>query len=60
MGSCRRELLDHVTALSERHLKRLMREYIRYCHEDRTHLSEIIAASAVRMANTNENETGIR
>ena len=24
--------------LNERHLKRLMREYIRYYHEDRTHL----------------------
>jgi len=38
VGSCRRELLDHVIVLNERHLKRLMHEYIRYYHEDRTHL----------------------
>jgi putative transposase len=38
VGSCRRGLLDHVIVLNERHLKRLMREYIRYYHKDRTHL----------------------
>jgi hypothetical protein len=31
-------MLDHVIVLDERHLKRLMNEYIRYCHDDRTHL----------------------
>jgi transposase InsO family protein len=30
IGSCRRELLDHVIALDERHLLRLMREYVSY------------------------------
>jgi len=38
VGSCRRELLDHVIPLDEQHLKRLLREYISYHHEDRTHL----------------------
>jgi len=38
VGSCRRDLLDHVIVLNERHLKRLMIEYIRYYHDDRTHL----------------------
>jgi putative transposase len=38
VGSCRRDLLDHVIPLNERHLKRLMGEYVRYYHEDRTHL----------------------
>jgi transposase InsO family protein len=38
VGSCRRDLLDHVIVMNERHLKRLMAEYIRYYHEDRTHL----------------------
>ncbi len=38
MGSCRRDLLDRVIILNERHLKRLMSEYLRYYHEDRTHL----------------------
>ena len=31
-------LLDHVIAVNERHLKRLLSEYVRYYHEDRTHL----------------------
>ena len=35
VGSCRRDLLDHVIPLSERHLKRLLADYLRYC---RTHL----------------------
>ena len=39
VGNCRRDLLDHVIVLNERHLKRLMREYVRYYHEDRTHLA---------------------
>lgn len=38
VGSCRRELLDNVIALNERHLKRLLSGYISYYHEDRTHL----------------------
>jgi putative transposase len=36
--SCRRDLLDHIIAVNERHLKRLLSEYVRYYHEDRTHL----------------------
>jgi putative transposase len=38
VGSCRREILDHVIALNERHLRRLLSEYISYYHEDRTHI----------------------
>jgi transposase InsO family protein len=38
VGSCRRDLFDHVIVLNERHLKRLMTEYVRYYHNDRTHL----------------------
>jgi putative transposase len=37
VGSCRRELLDHVIVLNENHLRRLIRDYIRYYHEDRIH-----------------------
>jgi putative transposase len=37
VGSCRRELLDHVIVLDERHLRRLVRDYIHYYHEDRIH-----------------------
>ncbi len=36
--SCRRDLLDHVIAGGEPHLKRLLTEYVAYYHEDRTHL----------------------
>jgi putative transposase len=38
VGSVRRDLLDHVIVLNQRHLRRLLKEYIRYYHEDRTHL----------------------
>jgi transposase InsO family protein len=38
VGNCRRDLPDYVIVLNERHLKRLMTEYVRYYHEDRTHL----------------------
>jgi Integrase core domain. len=38
VGSCRRELLDHIIALNERHLRRLLSEYVSYYHHDRTHL----------------------
>jgi putative transposase len=36
--SCRRDLLDHVIALNEAHFCRLLSDYVRYYHEDRTHL----------------------
>jgi len=38
VGSCRRELLDHIIAVDERHLKRLLADYVGYYHDDRTHL----------------------
>jgi len=38
VGNCRRDLFDHAIALNERHVKRLMAEYIAYYHDDRTHL----------------------
>ena len=34
IGSCRRELLEHVVVLGERHLVRLARSYIDYYHEE--------------------------
>lgn len=39
VGTCRRELLDHVIVLNEDHLRRLLREFVDYYHNDRTHLS---------------------
>jgi len=38
IGSCRRELLEHVVIFGEWHLVRLVRSYISYYHEDRCHL----------------------
>jgi len=38
IGSLRRECFDHVIVLDERHLKRILREYIDYYHSCRTHL----------------------
>src|ERR1022692_4010952 len=39
VGNCRRDLLDHVIVVNERHLKRLISEYVCYYHDDRTHLA---------------------
>ena len=39
IGSCRRELLDHVIPVNERHLRRLLSDYVHYYHDDRTHLA---------------------
>jgi transposase InsO family protein len=37
VGSCRREILDHVIALNEQHLRRLIRDCVDYHHNDRIH-----------------------
>jgi putative transposase len=39
VGSIRRECLDHVIVLRERHLQRLLTSYCAYYHRWRTHLS---------------------
>ncbi len=39
IGSIRRECLDHVIVLNEKHLKRILSSYFDYYHEARTHLS---------------------
>ena len=39
IGSIRRECLDHVIVFNERSLKRILRSYIDYYHDCRTHLS---------------------
>lgn len=37
VGSCRREILHHVIALNEQHLRRIIRDYANYHHDDRIH-----------------------
>jgi len=39
IGSIRRECLNHVIVLNDRHLKRLLRSYFAYYHTARTHLA---------------------
>lgn len=58
VGSVRRDLLDHVIVLNQLHLRRLLKDYVRYYHEDRTHLGlgkdtpgGRVAASAVPSGN---------
>jgi putative transposase len=39
IGSIRRDCLDHVVVLGERHLRNILGSYFEYYHESRTHLS---------------------
>jgi len=39
VGSIRRECLDHVIVLNERHLLQILKSYLAYYHRSRTHLS---------------------
>jgi putative transposase len=39
IGSIRRECLNHVLVLGERHLRRILTRYFRYYHQARTHLA---------------------
>jgi transposase InsO family protein len=39
VGTIRREFVDHLVVLGERHLLRCLRDYVRYYNEDRPHLS---------------------
>ena len=49
IGSIRRECLDHVIVLGERHLKRILSEYVSYYNDTRTHLSLDKDAPATRL-----------
>jgi putative transposase len=39
IGSIRRECLNHVLVLGERHLRRILARYVEYYHQSRTHLA---------------------
>ena len=39
IGSIRRECLDHIVILSERHLRKMLKSYMAYYHWSRTHLA---------------------
>jgi transposase InsO family protein len=38
IGSIRRDCLDHVIVMNEHHLRRILKNYFEYYHQDRTHL----------------------
>ncbi len=38
-GTLRRELLDQIVVLNEAHLRRLLKAFLAYYHEGRTHLA---------------------
>jgi putative transposase len=52
-GNCRRDLLDHVIVVNERHPRRLMNDYVRYYHDDRAHLALAKGTPAGREAGNN-------
>ena len=54
VGSCRRELLDHVIPINTRHLKQLLADYISYYHADRTHLGLGKESPAGRVRSTGQ------
>jgi putative transposase len=58
VGNCRRDLLDHVIVLNERHLKRVMNDYVRYYHDDRTHLGLNKQTPAGRVVTKNPGASG--
>jgi hypothetical protein len=60
IGNCRRDMLDHAMVVNERHLKRLMNEYVRYYHEERMHLAPAKETPAGReAARTSDTHRGI-
>ena len=50
IGTLRRDCLDHVIALNERHLRRVIGWYLNYYHDWRTHLSLSMDAPNPRVA----------
>jgi transposase InsO family protein len=57
VGNCRWDLIDHVIVINERHLKRLLSEYVCYYHDDRTHLGLAKGTPAFREAEENSDPT---
>jgi len=51
----RHDLLDHVIVLNERHLHRLLFEFVAYYHDDRTHLGLGKGTQSMRTATSKPN-----
>ena len=56
IGSIRRECLNHVIVLNDNHLRRLLKDYFRYYHESRTHLSLNKDAPECRAIQSNKSD----
>jgi transposase InsO family protein len=56
IGSIRRECLNHVIVINDNHLRRILKSYIRYYHESRTHLSLDKDAPECRPIHSNGSE----
>jgi len=54
IGSIRRDALDHVIVLNEKHLRRVLLSYVEYYHTWRTHLSLEMDAPASRAVQPSE------
>ncbi len=54
IGLIRRECLDHVIVLNNRHLKRVLTRYFSYYHSYRTHLSLDMDCPVSRAVQTKE------
>ena len=57
IGSCRRELLDHVIVVNERHALRLLRQYVAYYNDDRCHYGLTKDAPIARSAQNRPSKT---
>lgn len=58
IGTLRRDLPDHVVIRDEAHLIRLLKSYLRYYHEDRTHLGLNKDSPSGRPSEMRSNESG--
>jgi putative transposase len=56
IGSIRRECLDHIIVVNDQHLRRILREYFRYYHGCRTHLSLEKDSPESRVVQSNKSE----
>ena len=60
IGRIRRECLNHVIVFNDNHLRRLLKDYFRYYHESRTHLSLNKDAPECRAIQANKAERIVR
>jgi len=56
IGSIRRECLNHIIVVNDQHLRRILREYFRYYHRCRTHLSLEKDSPESRAVQSNKSE----